>query len=455
MDATRYHNWIKELRGLNKANDKVAALKRMISEDASFIKFLNMVLNGTIHYNMSSIPKVKPSQLRPFAPDWGRAIEFLHKLSMQNGATAEQKNELAQMVADPDMHALASMIVQKDLKCGVKAATVNKVRPGSIFIMPYQRCSTSDHIGNIKWPAAIEIKADGMFINAIKLDSNVIYRTRWGNLFPLELSDIDERIIELSKNDFVLMGEFRVLNPTKNEFLPRKRGNGILNSIAQGNEKIINYYMKAIRYTVWDMIPYKDFLHGNCKISWKTRKKWLQSLPKYGHDTFLSQTDTLYVNSIEEAFKLAQKWISEKEEGAVIKNLDSTWKHTTSGCRDWVKIKEEKVCELRIVGWIPGKKGTKYEHLCGSVICESECGRLRVNVSGLTDEERAWNWDEYIDKIVSVKFNEVITSRSKEQASLNLPRVGREEMGELEIRHDKDTADTLDEIRKIKSIQES
>ena len=66
--------------------------------------------------------------------------------------------------------------------------------------------------------------------------------------------------------------------------------------------------------------------------------------------------------------------------------------------------------------------------------------------------ERSYNWDDYIGKIISVKFNEVITSKSKTTASLNLPRVNRGK-GEIEIRHDKTKADTLEEIKSIKSIK--
>ena len=456
MNPKQYHDWIKELREISKVNHKVALLKDMVKSDPKFKKVLCMALDGAMHYNISSIPVVEPSRLVTRKPDFNKALLFLAELATKNGATNRDREHLASLVADPDMRALATMIIQKDLKCGIQAKTLNKASPGSVFIMPYQRCSTVTSISNIRFPAALEVKADGMFINAIRIKEGVIYRSRPGNLFPLESPEIDEAILKLGSQEFVLMGEFRIYNPATGEYLPRKRGNGILNSIAQDNKRAIDIYMSRIRYVIWDYIPYNDFINGKCDMHYINRKKYIKTIPvetgsktKSGKD-FLTKTYVHIVDTVEQALEKSNAWIMEGEEGGVLKNYDSTWKNTTS--KEWIKLKDEKVCELRITGWEYGKEGSKYESICGALICESECGKLRVNVSGLTDGERSYNWDDYIGKIISVKFNEVITSKSKTTASLNLPRVNRGK-GEIEIRHDKTKADTLEEIKSIKSIK--
>jgi hypothetical protein len=82
--------------------------------------------------------------------------------------------------------------------------------------------------------------------------------------------------------------------------------------------------------------------------------------------------------------------------------------------------------------------------MIGSYDCESACGKLRVNVSGLNDDERAE--EPKIGKIMSVLYNEKIKSKSKKAGepewSLFLPRIHPEKR----IRIDKTVADTLDNI---------
>jgi DNA ligase-1 len=454
MNHKLCHANILELRSIDKTTEKIKRLKEMLEEDLQFAKILRMALDKTVTYHMTSIPMMPPSRLVTRKPNFAEALLFLDKLSMKNGATNFDREQLGSLVADPDMHALATMIVQKDLKCGVQAKTVNKARPGTVFIMPYQRCSTADKLDNIHWPAIIEVKADGEFVNAVRTKHGVIYRTRPGMLFPLENPDIDEAIMNISSEPFVLQGELRITNISGGEYMPRKRGNGVLNSIAQGNERAAKLYTDKIHYTIWDIIPYDDFFNGYCGIKLVKRKAMLKSVPVHDNNNTspITKAQVFYPKSQFEAMDLAQEWIENGEEGGVVKNLNSVWKNHTS--TDWIKLKEEKVCELRVVGWEPGKKGTKYEDCIGALACESECGQLRVNVSGLTDDERNSDPEEYIGKVISVRFNSVITSKSKDTTSLNLPRVNRDDLGVLEIRPDKDEADTLEYIKSIKNIKE-
>jgi len=79
----------------------------------------------------------------------------------------------------------------------------------------------------------------------------------------------------------------------------------------------------------------------------------------------------------------------------------------------------------------------KYKGLVGSLSCTSKDGTLKVNVgSGLTDEDRKKDPDEFIGKIVSVKYNEKIIDKNSENWSLFLPIF-------QELRLDKSEADNL------------
>jgi hypothetical protein len=187
--------------------------------------------------------------------------------------------------------------------------------------------------------------------------------------------------------------------------LPRKESNGIFNSISQGAqlpEHLIVYY------DVWDAItnyhdstPYGDRL---------------KRIPfDYCIWSFI-------INSNEERLKQRQKIIDSKlGEGLVLKHLDAPWVNGKS----MLQIKDKPVHEvvLGIIGMNAGNG--RLADTFGSLTCVSEDGRLLVNVSGFTDEERSEivrDWSKWAYSSIGVKFKDVITSKSSDLYSLFEPR---------------------------------
>jgi ATP-dependent DNA ligase len=149
------------------------------------------------------------------------------------------------------------------------------------------------------------------------------------------------------------------------------------------------------------------------------------------------------IETVEDAIRVGEEYLAMGCEGAIIKHGDMLWGDERSKLA--IKIKGERECDLKIVGIQPGEG--KYTGMIGAYICESACGKLRVNVGGgLSDDDRAANPDDVIDKILGVLYNEKIKSKSKKagepEYSLFLPRVHPDKR----IRIDKDVADTLDNI---------
>jgi len=105
---------------------------------------------------------------------------------------------------------------------------------------------------------------------------------------------------------------------------------------------------------------------------------------------------------------------------------------------------DENEADLKVVGWTPHKKK---EGWIGSLILESECGKILVSTgSGMDDDDRQKDPEYYMDNIVAIKFNEIIDSDIKDTWSLFLPIY-------LGVRYDKDTADTMEEIIKRNKIK--
>ena len=192
---------------------------------------------------------------------------------------------------------------------------------------------------------------------------------------------------------------------------------------------------EGLHFEVWDMISVGEFDKGYSVELYSSRLARLEKLLQ-NISNRVSLIETSEVVSLEFAVEIAEQYISQGYEGAIIKSKDLLFENKTS--KSQIKIKSELESDLLCIGVTEGNG--KYKGLVGSLDCISACGNLRVSVgSGFTDEMRAENFKEYIGKIITVKYNEKITKKDSDEISLFLPRF-------TEVRIDKDTADTLDRI---------
>jgi ATP-dependent DNA ligase len=130
-------------------------------------------------------------------------------------------------------------------------------------------------------------------------------------------------------------------------------------------------------------------------------------------------------------------------EGIVVKKYDHVYEPKRSN--NWIKTKEERDCDLKIVDYYAGKG--KREGYIGGLTCRSEDGELEVNVgSGLSDEQ-LYRISEvintYIGTVVKITFNTTIVDKYG-NLSLFLPRI-------KEFRSDKSEADFSNEIHSSSS----
>lgn len=194
---------------------------------------------------------------------------------------------------------------------------------------------------------------------------------------------------------------------------------GIINSKTGDKSQLV--------YIVYDLamadLPYSEryrILHEEIK----------PNLPKDSNITILNNLDYLLVSPFPETNEQLDAWLdkitSKGGEGIMLRDPDSPYHHSKhSGDRKnyLLKYKKLKTCDLRIVGFNEGNG--KYTGLIGSFICEDDEGTLRVNVSGMTDEVRWSNPNEWIGKIIEVAYFDNSKSKSKSIASLQHPRMKR------------------------------
>lgn len=356
-------------------------------------------------------------------------------------AVADELNRL-----EEGSGALLMRIIRKDLRAGFSESTINKAAKGTIPVFPYMRCSLTSKvdISQFSWGMGVisQEKADGMFANVDHEISGVVDITsRQGSPFPQdELGDFVDEVRDRIPHDMQMHGEFLVM--FNDLVLPREKSNGVMNRILKGGkfepgEKLI--------YQVWDMIPLGCVKpKGSHDIEYRKRLMNIVVALRGSDGNRISLIPTRMVHTIEEAYSHYAELLAEGKEGTIIKEPTGIWKDGTS--KQQVKLKLEVDVDLKVVGILPGREGSKNEGRAGSLTCETSCGALRVDVAVKNEAMRDHvdaNPDEWLESIIVVRSNQILTpSKSSDFYSLFLPR-----MVEAGYRVDKDEADSLQQVQ--------
>jgi DNA ligase-1 len=418
---------------------KESKVKEFGTQVPSFVKLLNRTYSTEYVYGIKKVVQTQVGT-QTVANVWGQVETMLDRLISRtvtgNAARTEVENLLNLLTADEAQ--VIINLLKGDLRCGISVATINKMFPDTIPEYPYMRCSLmkGSNIDNFDWASGIfsQEKADGMFAN-IFLHPDLITKitSRNGTLFAnTEFRDFIHEFVNVADEGYCYHGELLVLEDGK--VLARELGNGVLNSVLKGG--CFEKNQKPF-YMVWDRVPLKDAVSGGkCKTPYKDRFAAIKNI----NGTFVDVIPTKIVYSLAEAYEHYVELTSRNIEGTVIKNPKAIWEDKTS--KDQIKLKIEAEVDLIVRGFNPGNG--KNAHLFGSIMAESSDGRLRVNVSGISDKDRERinnEREEWIDKkIITVRANSIM--ESNDVAALFLPRL-------VEERLDKSKADDFEKIKQI------
>ena len=365
------------------------------------------------------------------------ALYELSSRQVTGNAAIEYLRMLLTSLNEDDAKVL-ERIIDKSLDCGVQVSTANDVWPGLITEYPCMLCSPFEQklVDKIKFPAYAQMKMDGMRFNAIVRDGKCEFRSRNGKEIML-LGNLEQEFIALAGSiDCVFDGELLVMLEGDHQFADRQTGNGILNKANKGT--ISAKEAALVHATVWDLIPYVQFVDGYCGTPYAKRYSTLQAIiskQKSDGKKIWNVTSTI-VQTLEEAKEIFQGYLAEGYEGIILKDGNGVWEDKRA--KHQIKFKGELECDLKIVAI---EEGTgKYAGMLGAIVCESFDGKIKVNVgSGFNDAHRKNLGKEILDKIVAIKYNSRIKNKLGEE-SLFLPIF-------VEIRDDKDIADSSKDIK--------
>ena len=420
---------LNELASTSSRLEKEAILKR--EENNELLKqVFFLAYDPFTQFYQRKIPKYEKNN-SSHAASLASMLPSLNDLSnrvVTGNAAIDRLTSILESVCGTESEVI-ERIIAKDLKCGASGSTANKIWNGLIHEYPCMLCTPFDEkvLSKFKFPAAAQLKMDGMRFNAIVKNGKCEFRSRNGKEIDL-LGNLEQEFIKLADGqNLVFDGEMLVM--VEGNIVDRQTGNGILNKAVKGT--ITPAEAKMVQATVWDVINYDTFKNGKGKIAYQVRFSQLESMPLPAKVRLVEST---VVGSLEEAQKIFEAYLAQGQEGIILKDLSGVWEDKR--VKTQVKFKAELDCDLRIVDIQPGTG--KYEGMVGAYICESEDGVIKVDVgSGLTDEDRK-NFD-VVGKIVAVVYNARIKNKQGEE-SLFLPRV-------VEIREDKDKADMSAKIK--------
>jgi DNA ligase-1 len=379
-------------------------------------------------------------------------VQKLGGRSITGNAARSYLATLHQNLSEDWERDLLESLIERNVKAGISISTINKIWPGLVTDVPYMRCSLIKDLPKKKaintWPWArgiySEIKADGMFANVSHhANGKVSIESRNGSPFPLEY--FGDLILDVKASipaGNQLHGELLIYR--NGVMLPREEGNGVFNKLLQGGNLPIG---DVVVYQAWDCIPISEAKPKNkYDVPYAQRFNHLKTMLKSTSiKSVLQLIEYKIVYSLKEAYEHCKEAMKRDLEGTVLKHPDAIWEDGTS--QGQVKLKLEFVFEAKVVGFKAAKKSSKNAATFGSLECESSCGKLKFNVTGIKDENRKRIHKlgpKYLGTIISVCVNGIMLPDEETGGffSVFLPRY-------LEDRLDKTEADSLERIQQI------
>ena len=277
---------LQELEANNSRNFKIELLTK--HKDNELLKEVCRLANDPFtQFYQRKIPVYEQTYKTTFGIEWALGeLKILSDRTLTGNKAIEHLTYILSSIL-PDDAKVIERIIQKDLKCGVNTSTINKVWKNLIPEFPCMLCSPFEQklVDKIVFPAIVQQKMDGMRFTAIvkfdrDLKGTVEFRSRNGKEITL-LGSLEQEFIELAYGkDLVFDGELLVYDTVETDsngkICDRQTGNGILNRAVKGT--ITKEQADRVVATLWDQIPYEDFIVGKCDQPYRYRLKRLDYL---------------------------------------------------------------------------------------------------------------------------------------------------------------------------------
>lgn len=408
---------IYKLQSIAGANAKCEFIKAH-RDDTYFKRFLYFALNPMLTYNISKKSTDKlmaeenfDGQKLIFFNDIFECCEHLSRLRGMDDATLRQVKMLLNVkYPEIDERELYIQLLSKKVRLGIAAKTINKIIPNLIPEWEVQQAYTVEKYplkeGTEFW---LTQKLNGA--RATLYEGQLLARSG----MPYKgLEHITDALSWLRVAGFVADGELTLKdkgNLSDNEAF--RVSTGILNSD--------NVNKTVICYTIFDMIPVKDFDALKPQVTYRYRRDILNQFAERISDTdgAVKVLPVLYHGT--DQFKieeLLEQMVREDKEGLMI-NTDVPYRRTRH--KGILKVKRFYTMDLPIIRC---EEGTgRLSGTLGAFVLKYKENEVKVG-SGFTDEQRERFWNNRDDMeglLCEVKYKEISQDKGTGLESLQFP----------------------------------
>lgn len=452
--SKKIYNLIFSLKLENRRNIKIDYLKRFKNDNIDtypiFFKLCQYVMNPLKvyyikHYDYVDIESNQKYTIEDILSENG-ILEKLHNREITGHAALHEFQKVLSNTDCLETKFLLECCIRKTFDVGADLKTFNKAF-GEVIYLPKEfmlaEAATEELVDDFfKYDSVkiAQLKLDAMRCEVNYIEGKIVFITRGDNVLFTNNIPLDDILSIPFKNAIELYARYgytiteifldgEIIFHKEGKRLSRKKSNGIANSLITKTDTLLHSH--DFEVVVWDIIT-KEEKNKQLSIPYRTRLDILNELIK-GISNY-TMIESIVVNNKKEAIQMAIEYINKGEEGIVLKLMDNIWEGKRLNTQ--IKLKAIRQAEIRIVG-INLSTEKKYKGKVGSLICKTDDGLLKVDVSGMSDDERVeFLKDEYIGKIITVSYTEVIQN-SKGEYSLFLGRLE-------EVRLDKNDTDTLE-----------
>lgn len=408
---------IYKLQSIAGANAKCEFIKAH-RDDTYFKRFLYFALNPMLTYNISKKSTDKlmaeenfDGQKLIFFNDIFECCEHLSRLRGMDDATLRQVKMLLN-VKCPEMEEreLYIQLLSKKVRLGIAAKTINKIIPNLIPEWEVQQAYTVEKYplkeGTEFW---LTQKLNGA--RATLYEGQLLARSG----MPYKgLEHITDALSWLRVAGFVADGELTLKDKgdlSDNEAF--RVSTGILNSD--------NVNKTVICYTIFDMIPVKDFDALKPQVTYRYRRDILNQFAERIADTdgAVKVLPVLYHGTDQSKIEeLLEQMVREDKEGLMI-NTDAPYRRTRH--KGILKVKRFYTMDLPIIRC---EEGTgRLSGTLGAFVLKYKENEVKVG-SGFTDEQREQFWNNRDDMeglLCEVKYKEISQDKGTGLESLQFP----------------------------------
>ena len=406
---------ITELQTAKGQKQKIEILKKY-SGDSDFCKLLYYALNPLLTYNISektlrmleTFDAASNSRL-VFFKDIYECCEYLSRLRGIDAATIRQVKLFLYNHCTVEDREVYIKILSKTLRLGVTAKTVNKIIPG---LIPEWEVQQAFPVEKYPLPEGTEFWVTQKLNGVRATFYNGQFIARSGAHF----GGLEHIIKELSWTNvagLVLDGELTLKNKgnlSDNEAF--RVATGLLNSD--------NVNKTEICFTIFDVIPIKDFDSAEPQISYSYRRSMLEEVSHTIHESeYVNVLPVLYYGSDQTKIdELLELMVEEDKEGLML-NTDVPYKRTRH--RGILKVKRFYTMDLPIIRCEEGDG--RLEGTLGALVLDYQGNEVKVG-SGFTDPQREELWrlrNDLVGTLCEVKYKEVSSDKHTGLESLQFP----------------------------------